>query len=240
MRAILAKSFIVAVALAGCGDNKGNPDASVHHDAGNPDAPNFPAPPSLGAQLDRMGRPGISALLIGTFDVEPRRSNLKDAYGRASDAATWRTAILQTNLTIEKELEVNLAAFDALDTGMSMTLVPGAGCANALVYTGPPTAASYQQAADLLADDQLYVDTSKALCNIYLALEIEFTSQSFLHTTCGGRMPTHDVVDVSYSVLAAGLNGLDKLSDFVGKLHDNAMVHADVNITTFPFLGPPH
>lgn len=240
MRPILMKLFVVAAALAGCGDNKANPDASVHHDAGNPDAPNFPPPPSLGAQIDRMGRPGISTTLIGVFAAEPARTNRKDAYARASDPTTWRTTTLQTNITIEKELEVNLAAWDALDTGMSMTTVPGAGCQNALRYTGPPDATSYQQAADLLADDQIYVDTSRPICNIYLALEIEFASQgSFLHTTCGGRMLTHDAIDVTYSVLAAGVNGLDKLNDFAPRLHDGAAAHADVR-DTFPFLGAPH
>jgi hypothetical protein len=241
MQAILVKSFVVAtIALAGCGDNTGKPDASLHHDGGNPDAPNFPAPPTLGAQIDRVGRPAISTALVGTFSAEPTRSNLKDAYSRASDAAMWRTTMLQTNVTIERELEINLAAFDALDIGMSTTTVPGAGCGNALRYTLPQNNLSYQQAADLLADDQLYVDTSKPTCTVYLALEIEFASQgSFLHTTCGGRMLTHDAIDTTYSVLAAGLNGLDKLNDFAAKLHDGATVHGDVR-DTFPFLGPPH
>ena len=49
MRAILAKSFIVAAVLAACGDNLAKPDGSLRHDAGNPDAPSFPPPPTLGA-----------------------------------------------------------------------------------------------------------------------------------------------------------------------------------------------
>ncbi|TMQ27932.1 MAG: DUF4331 domain-containing protein [Deltaproteobacteria bacterium] len=241
MRAILAKSFIVAAVLAACGDNLAKPDGSLRHDAGNPDAPSFPPPPTLGAQIDRVGRPAISTMLVGAFSPEPARTSLKDAYSRASDPATWLTTTLQPNITIEKELEISLAVFDALDTGMSMTTVPGAGCGNPLRYTGPPGNLSYQVTADVLGDDELYVDTSKSTCEIYLALEIEFFSAgSSPHTTCGGRMPTHDVIDMTYSVLAAGLSGLDKANSFAPRLRDSAAVHGDVNNVTFPFLGPPH
>src|SRR5262249_18337219 len=106
---------------------------------------------------------------------------------------------------------------------------------------GPPKPTSYLAAADVFADDQLYVDTARAMCNVYLALEIEFASGgSFAHTTCGGRMPNLDAIDVTYSVLAAGYHGLNQADDFVRKLPDGAPGHSDVSTTLSPFLGTPH
>jgi len=230
----------LVAAIAGCGSGGANSDGSVFHDGGNPDGAKPPDPPALGAQLDRAGRPGVTTLLIGTFAAEPARTALKDAYSQASDAATWRTTMLQTNVSIELEIEKNLAVFDSLDIGMSD--VPMAGCGNALRYSPPAMATSYLSAADLLADDQLYVDTLRPICSGYFALELEYGSfGDTIHTTCGGRTLTHDAIDVTYSVLAGGVNGLDLRSQNgpAPRLHDNAAVHGDVK-ESFPFLGPPH
>jgi hypothetical protein len=194
----------------------------------------------LGAQIDRMGRPLIATALVGVFaPAGPGKTALKDAYNHASDPATWTTTTLQAGVTIETELESNLAVWDGLDTG---TTLAGAGCRNALHYKAPPAADSYKFAADMLGDDELLVDTSRTSCTVYFALEIELASGGTLaHTTCGGRMPSHDVVDVTYSVLAGGTSGLDTpANDYAPKLHGSLSAHADVKDTTFPFLGPPH
>ena len=226
-----------AIAIAGCGGNGSNSDGGVHHDGG-PDDGGQPAPPALGAQLDRMGRPGVATMLIGTFASEPTRTALRDAYAQASDPATWKSTMLQANLSIEREMETNLAVFDALDVGMSTVAM--SGCGNALRYNAGAGPASYLAAADMFADDQIYVDTSKPLCSGYLALEIEYGSFSLTpHTTCGGRTPTHDAIDMMYSMLAAGVSGLDLTSDPAPRIHDGAAVHGDVK-DSFPFLGPPH
>ncbi|HEX2692372.1 MAG TPA: hypothetical protein VHN14_37455 [Kofleriaceae bacterium] len=226
------KSLVVlAIALAGCGDNKLQPGLPFH-DAGDRDAPSFPPPPpALGAQIDRIGRPAISTTLVAVFAADSSKAAQKDTYNHAADPATWKTTMLQTNVTIERELEVNLAKFDAIDQ---------AGCGNALKYSGPPSPTSYRAAADLFADDQLYVDTSKPTCTVYLDLEIELASAgSFIHRTCGGRMLNHDVIDVSYSVLAAGTDGLNQATEFSPKIGDGVIAHKDTK-DTFPFLGPPH
>jgi hypothetical protein len=236
----LTKSLVVlAIALTGCGDNRINSDASLHRDSGNPDAPSFPSPPTLGAQIDRLGRPAISTALVAVFTAAGAgKTAQRDTYNHATDPATWKTTMLQTNVTIEREFEVNLAKFDAIDRGLA---VPGAGCGNAMKYSGPPSPASYQAAADLLADDQIYVDTSKATCTVYLDLEIELASSgSFVHKTCGGRTLTYDVIDVSYSVLAAGTDGLNQATNFSPKIGDGVAAHGDVKNDTFPFLGAPH
>jgi hypothetical protein len=232
---LVASLVVLAVMLTGCSSGKVKPDAALA-DAGNSGAS---SPPALGAQIDRLGRPAISAALIGTFAApEATRTAVKDAYNVASDPATWKTATLPplpAASTIERELAANLAVFDAIDRGLSITK---SGCGNA--YTGAATPMSYLATADLLADDQLYVDTSKPTCTVYFDLEIEQASAgSFIHQTCGGRTLTHDVIDMSYSVLAASTLGLDPANNFAPKIGDGVAAHTDIS-TTFPFLGPPH
>jgi len=238
-RVSLQATLSVTLSVAGCNDHRLAPDGSVPDDAPadtstTPDAPvGMPPPPVLGAQLDRVGRPAISTLLIAVFAAPADQTAPKDAYNHAPDPATWKTTLLRTNVTIEAELQASLAAFDAIDTGAAT------GCGNALAYTVPINAISYRPGADLLADDQLYVDTSKQTCNIYLALEIERGSLGrFTHTECGGRTLAHDAIDVTYSVLASGIDGLDPLTGFGPKIHGSLSAHPDIK-DTFPFLGPP-
>jgi hypothetical protein len=237
MRKTLA--MLCAAALAGCGDNKPGSDNEIHHDGGNPDTPKFPAPPMLGAQIERIGRPAIITALIGAFSTDPAKTSIRNAYNQATDPATWKSTLLQAGVTIEAELKTNLAVWDAFDTGLSLT---GAGCGNIMHYIGPPGPTSYQFMADVLSDDELHVDTSRTACTVYFALELEYLSGgTFLHNTCGGRMPSRNVIDMTYSILAAGSNGLDgPANDFSPKLHGSLTPHADAKDTTFPFLGPPH
>jgi hypothetical protein len=238
MRKTLAISAVVSAAL-GCGDNRAGFEGEIHHDGGNPDAAQFPAPPALGAQLDRMGRPAIVTTLIGTFASDSTKATLRDAYNQAGDAAAWIGTTLRPGVTIEAELKTNLATWDAFDTGLSLT---GAGCGNALHYMADPGPDSYKFAADVLADDELYVDTSKSVCTVYFALELEKLSGGNLpHGTCGGRMPTRNVMDAMFSMLAAGTAGLDGPgNDFAPKIHGSLTAHSDVKDITFPFLGAPH
>jgi hypothetical protein len=237
----VARLFPV-VALICCGDNRIRPDAAEPpRDSGaDPDAPTLPRPPTLGAQIDRMGRPAISTALIALRDANgTARTAQKDAYNHAADPATWRTTTLRTGTTIERELERNVAVFDALDRGLSTPAGMLPGCGNPLIPSTSTGSTFYRLTADLLADDQLYVDTSKASCSVYLALEIErATAGRIDHVTCGGRMLTHDVIDATYSVLAAGVDGLDAAPAFAPLVHDGAEAHGDVK-DTFPFLGPP-
>jgi Domain of unknown function (DUF4331) len=244
VRRSAAVALAAALAATGCGGGgkAGDDTVDPHHDADVIlDGATVPGPPALGAQIDRMGRPLIAAALIAGFAAPgPATTAIKDAYNQASDPAAWSTTILQPNVTVLSELKANLAAFDILDLGMAN--VSGAGCRNALRYvgTGNPGPLSYQLAAELFADDQLYVDTSKTACTVFMALEFEVASSGgLIHATCGGRTLTHDVVDTMYSVLAAGTNGVDPFTDFATKLHDSAVAHTDVS-ENFPFLAPPH
>ena len=230
---LVSSLAIVSAALAACGGTKAMPDGAVA-DSTIVDVPGGkPPPPVLGAQIDRSGRAGIGAMLIATFTAPADVQAQKDAYNQASDPAAWRTTMLRSNFTIEDELKANLAMFDAIDAPT--------GCGNALDYARPVNAVSYLGGADLLADDQLYIDTAMATCNVYLALEIEQGGMGrFSHTECGGRTLSHAAVDVTYSVLAAGVvDGLDQAAAFSPRIHGSLTAHGDLT-TTFPFLGIPH
>lgn len=236
----LARMMLLVVAAAGAAscstNNPTQADARVEDDAAVPDAPT-PAPPALGAQIDRMGRAAITTLLVAPLapDGDPRAEQ-RSAYERANDAATWPSALLQPNRSIEAEFKLSLAVFDSIDTDANRPM----GCGNAVLYTGAPSAElSYRNAARIFADDQLYVDTSLSVCTMYLALELEIASSGNLaHTSCGGRTLTHDTVDMMYSLLAAGTDGLTPAT-LTPRLRDGVDAHTDVR-EVFPFLGAPH
>jgi hypothetical protein len=111
---------------------------------------------------------------------------------------------------------------------------------------------SYVTLAGFLADDQLYVDTSKTTCNAYLGLEFSFVT-GIPVSSCGGRAPSYDVIDYSYSMLSMGLAGFNQ-STLAPLVHDDPQAcratptdpacanHPPTGTTdtTFPFLAAPH
>jgi hypothetical protein len=234
-----------SLALVACGDNHAKPDAFVHIDAHPVDALNIPSPPTPGAQIDRMGRPAINTALNHTFDVNTTTKNAaKDAYNQDAAAGTWPT-------TYVAEFGKNLALLDFLDSGLSCTngaCVGSAnhnGCGNQALYNGnaagggSATATSYATLATVLGDDELYLDTSKSTCGLYLAVEFGSPAVTGLgNTTCGGRAPSYDVIDFSYTAMAIGLGGFT--TTFVPAFGDNVGAHTDIDEATFPFLGAPH
>ena len=229
--------WLALAALAGCGGSTGKA-ASNGPDAGS-DAGGTPMPPKLGAQLDRMGRPGAEQFLIATLggtDAAARHA----AYEQASDPTTWLTTTLSTNVTVASELQANLPLFDSIDTGQlaaSATL----GCGDAFDYTPPATPTSYTALANLLGDDQLYLDTTKATCEQYMALELEQANRNLTHTTCGGRILSYDAVTGTLALIMSGVSGLklDLNGTLIPLYHSSATVHADIT-DAFPFLGPPN
>lgn len=232
----LAASLVAS--LAACGDNTKVPDAGIH-DGPTVDA-GFPAAPTLGMQIDRMGRPAVNTALnsLLTTDAVLKKAK-KDAYNQAATPAMWKTTVLNAAVpadTVLAEFAGQIGLFDVLDQGV--VGITGAGCGNAVQYMGPPSATSYLGLASLLADDELYVDTAKLTCNFYLSLEVEVAA-SVPHSQCGGRTPLHDVIDTSYSLLAAGVGGFE-VGSFAPKIGDGVAAHTDVSNDTFPFLGTPH
>ena len=256
------KNFIMllAVVTIGCGDNKTIGDAK-NVDA-RPDAhcSDCPPAPQLGAQIDRMGRPTINTALNRGFTVPSATvTAAKDAYNQAADPSTW--------IAFVPQFMRSLAIVDSLDTGIcgngicevaetnancptptgdcgAAAVGSGNGCGNQALYNGlaggggPPMAMSYAPLAAILANDELYVDTSKTNCVFYLA--VEFTAATgAMNTTCGGRTPQYDVIDFTLSLAAMGLRGFDIPGGFIPQFKDNAPPHGDY-LTEFPYLGPPH
>lgn len=255
---LIAFLLLAFTSFISCGDDHpGNPDAPNGIDAMLQDsAPPMdvthtaPPPPVIGAQIDRMGRPAINTALNAVLaPVAADATAQKDAYNAASNPATWATTVLRETTTVQAEFQANLAVFDVLDQGM--TNVPNAGCGNQLLFNGTaagggaPAATSYATLAGILADDRLYVDTSKKTCSRYLSLELDVaTGGTVAHTDCGGRALSYDVIDFTYSVLVGGVHA------FTTDMNRNPLItdgggatrvinHSDSSDSSFPFLGPP-
>jgi hypothetical protein len=216
---MLAASAALLVAACGSSSSKadsGAIDAKPGADAPAPDAAGPPAPPTLGAQIDRMGRPAINTALNHTFDPNAAtKGPAKDAYNQAADPTQWGTSFAP-------EFAKNLAILDALD----------ATCGNQLLAGPTANATRYAPLAGALSDDELYVDASHGSCAAYLAVEANALGV-LANTECGGRTPSMDVIDTSYSVLAAG--ALSGVGDGINSDADGV-----VDITTFPFLAAPN
>ncbi len=195
------------------GGTTGGPDAG---DGGPPPPP----PPVLGAQIDRLGRPGVNTALTDPFDLEgptTTENAAKDAYNAASDPTKWAASF-------QSEIEQNLAIINGLD----------ANCENQFAESPTKTdggTSRYDALGGVLVDDELYVNTAATACGQYLAVEANATG-IVPNADCGGRTLSYDVIDTTYSVLAIGK--LAGVSDGVSE--DD---HADKQTATFPFLAPP-
>jgi hypothetical protein len=233
------------LALFACGDDKAKPDAPIHHDAPNPDAAANPPAPPLGAQIDRMGRPAINTALNHVFDLDAAATgSAKDAYNADSAQGTWPT-------TYVGEFAKNLGIFDALDMGYACNAGSCAGsasfqgCGNQVLYNGSPGGGgsagptSFATLATVLADDELYLDTSKGECKFFLAVEFGYVT-TLGNTTCGGRAPSYDVVDYVYTAVSTGITGYTTDGNYTPAIGDGVGKHTDIDDTTFPFLGAPH
>jgi hypothetical protein len=190
------------------GKTDAGPDGAT--DGGGP-----PPPPALGAQIDRMGRPAINTALNNTFNADATsKGKAKDAYNDALPAK-WAT--------FQDEFEKNLAILDGLDGTCGNQLLAGAQT---------DAGGRYATLASVLTDDQLYVNSAASECGVYLGVEAEAVKAVAAGGgKCGGRTPKDDVIDRSYSVLAAGiLTGVD----------DGITSDDGVQTDTFPFLGEPN
>lgn len=170
----------------------------------------IPTKPTLGVQVDRAGRAAVSTALIHTFDADmTAKGAAKDAYNAASMPAQWATMF-------KAEIAKNLAIYDSLDRN----------CGNQLLAGATAAVGRYDALAGVLADDQLYVNTATGTCTQYFAVELGMA------TDCGGRAPTYDVVDVTYSAVAIGMvSGVTDGVTADDKTQSN---------TAFPFLAAGH
>jgi hypothetical protein len=176
----------------------------------------FPMPPTIGDQIDRMGRPAISTALNHTFDTDTVAKNAaKDAWNADKNEAGWTT-------TYGGEIAKNLAILDGLN-GV---------CGDQPLYASPAAPASYVPLGGILADDRLWVDTNQSVCDVYLGVEAKAANLVPTLNDCGGRTLSNDVIDQSYSLLAAG--------DLTKAVNDGIPADSDTSGDTFPYLAAPH
>lgn len=235
----MKKIAIIALLAAGSafayacnGDNTQNDGGtdSGPADTGNPDVnktdggdgSTLPPPPTLKTQIDRMGRPAINTALNHVFDTDAgTQGAAKDSYNADKAVAGWKGAY-------SGEFIKNLPVFDALDS-----FIDGGGCGNQAAYGLVTTPSPYAALAGLAADDQLYMDSSKSTCAVYLGVELNATN-IVPNTDCGGRTLKEDVMDTTYGAVSGVLTGV---SDGIGA--DAGEVVAKTSGTTFPYLAAP-
>lgn len=195
----------------------GTPGAAGEGGAG-PSVPVFSEPPALGAQIDRLGRPGVNTALTDPFDIVFGKTEdaVKDAYNAEADPTNW-------SAEFKPYIMQNLAILDSLDSTSAVN-----GCGNQFAIGASSTSPNrYSPLANVLVDDRLYLNTASGTCNQYLG--VEANAVGVTNTDCGGRTLTYNVIDTTYSVLAAGV--LTGVTDGVA---------ADGKTTaTFPFLAAP-
>jgi len=220
--------WCATVMLAGCGSDDDDTTPTV-----TPTPPpvtnTSPPPPVIGvAQIDRMGRAVVNTANTAPFFREPtvvlncqecvreriEHDVIGDDYNVETLPSQW--------IRFASIIELNLAVLDSLD-----------GVCGNQVLAGPPGAGRYRRLAELLANDQLFVNTTSGTCDQYLAVEANAAGIPGTANDCGGRTPMANTADVSYSLFAAGVltgvtNGVTSDADGPG-----------VSKTVFPFLDKP-
>jgi hypothetical protein len=193
-------------------------DANMNHPDTNPPPPvdagtdgGRPAPPTLGTQLDRMGRPAINTALNHLFDANAAtKGAAKDAYNADNSPANWATYVPQ--------FKSNMAIIDSLD-GV---------CGNQAGYgaLGNP---DYTTLATVLSADFLWVNTGSTTCTTYLGVELN--ALGIANTDCGGRTPSENTIDETYSLLAVGA---------ASGVSNGITAPASPPTATFPYFAAPH
>lgn len=179
----------------------------------------------LGTQIDSMGRPAINTALINTFASDVDRGIAEDDYNSTSNFDRTR---------FEPVIAGQLAIYDSLVGTCGDNGVTNRASANPAdgLATG---AGRYAFLSAVLADDQLLVNGSSAgavagQCNQYLSAELSTIGVAGLEADCGGRTPTYDVIETTYSAVSIGAAvGVDD-----GVASDN-VTHSS---TEFPFFAP--
>lgn len=206
MNRIRLTLLALTVGAAACGG-----DDDTNNNTNNTNNLQIPSRPALGTQIDRNGRPGITTALISPLAEDTPRGMDRDAYN-AAGRSEWSS--------YAAGIAASLAVYDSLDTV----------CGNQVLAGPDAVAGRYDTLAGALADDRLYVDTSKSSCGQYLAVELNATGV-IPNDDCGGRALDYDVIDTTYSALAIGApTGVGDGVDADDGSHSN---------TAFPFLAAP-
>lgn len=204
--------------------------------------------PEKGAPIDRMGRPAINTALNGAFvqfdgtdkvasDSTQRLAD-QDAYNEDNQPNDW-----DDNYT--EIFAANLGILDTLDASAGNPQ-PGA-CQNPVTSNGSVSNVdSYDFVAAALTNDRLFVYADGEGCSAaaiegegtngevggYLSAEAAALAGLTL-TGCAGRRPIDDVIETTYSIVAAG--GLAGVDDGIGPEDVPEGSHPEV----FPYIGEP-
>jgi hypothetical protein len=208
----------------GCSETNTGTYTYETYDAGGPlDGGNTlnPVPPFLGQQLDRLGRPGVSRLLINQFGLAGITTT-QDNYNAASDA---RNAFEAFYVDIAK----HLAVWDGVNNPPTQAM--GGQCGDQPMAAPAPAAAGrYDTLARLLARDYLIIDSTQRVCNRFMALELSVPGD------CGGREPKVNVVDAMMNILQGGSA---TMAPTTNQLTTGVIADPDGNpVANFPFLLP--
>jgi len=213
---------------------------------------NYPAAPTLGAQIDRLGRPAVNTALTDPFwddgtQTAAQHHMKQDAYNSYSDPSTWASSMPDGTNTTLALFEGALGAYDSLN-GTSDGAQTGDGCGDQLAYGALPSLAGYASLATVLVDDELYVNSASSTCSVYLA--VEANALGVTNTDCGGRTPNARVVDITYTAVAVGSAVTDTTNGCItstqtcavsnGVLSDGDGATNQASATAFPFLGAPN
>ncbi len=232
-RAALALVLSLSMLAACSAEDSSAADFGVPDLAAAGDGGGLPAPPTLGQQIDRIGRPAINTALTDPFYLDdptsdgtmnPMQDAHKDGYNADVNQAMWPQAWTPV-------FEKSLAYYDLIDGVCGNQLLASPAGADA----GP---GRYATLAGALADDQLYLDLTRAECGAatnYLAVEARFALGQNV-PGCGGRTPVDDVIDTTYTLLAQGAGG----APIVDGIDHDADPSAPASLTSFPFLNPPN
>jgi hypothetical protein len=203
---------------------------------GCPQAEQAPPPPELGEQIDRMGRPGVTTALLDPINLNDEKDQLQNEYNSIADPERW----LFTNPNDLQEtrwrsrFRSSLALFDSLD-GV---------CGNQLFYFGDGMdPSSYDGLAICLTYDVVFLNSGNGNCgnDAVGLLAVERNALGFPRNfDCGGRPPTLDVIDQTYTSLVRGGESDEAGNPTAATYSDGVGPDAvPASLTEFPFLAPP-
>jgi hypothetical protein len=235
-----------ALAAAGCGDSTttdmggGNKDLSMMKQPDmtmqqmQPDmVVTTPPAPKVGTQIERMGRPTINVAVTNPFGVNNKGESVdvtRDKYNADSNIAMWQA-------TWTPYLAATLAIYDGADT-MCGNQAGACAMLTGCPQNSTPDATRYLALAGVLADDQVYLDTTKATCGAYLA--VETAALGAANNECGGRTPLFNVVHETYTLAVTGVSGIKGNDQYAITDGTTGNKEAPASLTAFPFLGDPN
>jgi len=169
---------------------------------------------SAARQIDRAARPLTGNALLATLGGEDESNRLKEAYNAATPS---------TGKVFAGEIAKGAALYDGFD----------GRCGDGfLVNRDLPPLRRYDEIAQLLADDRIWVNSHAATCTELFAVErAALGGELDLEGDCGGRTPAMSAVNVYRSLL---------VNDTTTSLDDGlTQDERPVSTSAFPFLSPP-